>query len=199
MNARILVVEDDQVFLPVVSAVRDVGGDHVERARDGSSAIARLHADRFDLVLLGDRISGRDATAIAAMIRDLPGDGGRPRLVALTVLPDFVVGRELLAGVGRDGAPPENPFDLPELLALLTRQRRAAPGGVAGSTLLVQAEPAHGRRRRPERAPRRRRFKDAGPEWKGLGSPGGVIGDDGRMPAGKSGQSHSAYGTGTPS
>ncbi len=158
MNARILVVEDDHDRHAVVSAARRAGGHHVEHARDGAGAIARLHADSFDVVLLGDRISGRDAAAITEMIRGLPGEAGRPRLVALTTLPDFVVGRELLAGRGPHGAKPENPFDLAEMLAILTRQRRAAPGGVAPraaeAAVTARNNVACGRRRRPERVRR---------------------------------------------
>lgn len=72
MTHRILVVEDDPALRPrLVRGLRKAGYE-VESEDSGDSAIARLRAERFDLLVLDLMLPGADGEAILRMLRSLP-------------------------------------------------------------------------------------------------------------------------------
>ena len=130
METRILLVEDDHLQQTVLTAALAADGHVVETCSDGLDAVWRIREGRFDVVLMDYRLPEIDGLATARLIHDLMGETARPRLVALTAMPDDVNGRELLAGQAFDEVVAK-PVDLPELLAIVTRHLRSAPNGTA--------------------------------------------------------------------
>lgn len=126
METRILLVEDDPLQQTMLTAALAVDGHVVETCSDGLDAVWRIHEGRFDLVLMDYRLPEIDGLATARLIHDLMGETARPRLVALTAMPDDVNGRKLLAERAFDEVVAK-PVDLPELLAIVTRHLRSAP------------------------------------------------------------------------
>ena len=140
-QARILVVEDDHLQQSLLKSALEAGGYEVETASDGLSAVWKIREGQYDLVLLDYQLPEMDGLATARLVNDLMGEAARPRLVALTAMPDIVIGRELLAGKAFDGVVAKS-ADLPELLATVTHYLRSAPASAARraseSNLLLQ-------------------------------------------------------------
>ncbi len=124
-QGRILVVEDDDIQQSVLRSVLEAGGFEVETVSDGSTAVSMIGDGGYDLVLLDYLLPEIDGLEIARMVRDRMGETARPRLVALTALPDIVIGRELVSGKAFDTVLGKS-VDLPELLAIVTRYLRTA-------------------------------------------------------------------------
>ena len=141
MQARILVVEDDQLQQSLLKSALEGCGYEVETASDGLSAVWRIREGHYDLVLLDYNLPEMDGMAVARLINDLMGQVARPRLVALTAIPGCVLGRELLTGKVFDSVVAKS-VDLPALLATITRHVRTAPSravrAAAEFGLLVQ-------------------------------------------------------------
>jgi CheY-like chemotaxis protein len=126
METRILIVEDDHLQQTVLAAALVADGHVVETCSDGLDAVWRIHKGRFDVVLMDYQLPEIDGLAAALLVHDLMGETARPRLVALTAMPDGVNGRELLAERAFDEVVAK-PVDLPELLAIVTRHLWSAP------------------------------------------------------------------------
>jgi CheY-like chemotaxis protein len=126
METRILLVEDDPIQLTVLAAALVVDGHVVETCSDGLDAVSQIRNGRFDVVLMDYQLPEIDGLATARLIHDLMGETARPRLVALTAMPDDVVGRELLTERAFDEVVAK-PVDLPELLATVNRHLWHAP------------------------------------------------------------------------
>ena len=141
MQTRILVVEDDHIQQSILKAALSADGHEVETCSDGLDAVWRIREGRFDLVLLDYQLPEIDGLATARLIHDFMGATARPRLVALTAMPDSVVGRELLAERAFDEVVSKS-VDLPALLATVSHHLRAAPDGAmreaAESALLME-------------------------------------------------------------
>jgi len=80
---RILVVEDNDQNLYLVTFILERNGYEVESARDGSEGIARAASSRPDLILLDIQLPGMDGYEVARRLRAIPGLGGIP-VVAVT-------------------------------------------------------------------------------------------------------------------
>ena len=126
METRILLVEDDHVQQTVLAAALAADGHIVETCSDGLDAVWRIREGRFNVVLMDYRLPEIDGLATARLIHDLMGEAARPRLVALTAMPDDVNRRELLAERAFDEVVAK-PVDLPALLATVTRHLKSAP------------------------------------------------------------------------
>jgi DNA-binding NtrC family response regulator len=72
--ARILLVDDDRGFRVSTSALLRQDGHEVTAVGDGKEAVAALHAQRFDLMLLDLRLPGTDGLRIVEALR-LWGEG----------------------------------------------------------------------------------------------------------------------------
>jgi CheY-like chemotaxis protein len=125
MKARILVVEDDDVQRSVLRSILESGGITVDTVSDGHDAVSKILTGGYDLVLLDYLLPVMDGMTIARLIRDAMGEAARPRLIALTALPDIVIGRELISGKAFDGVLGKA-VDVPHLLAIVTRYLRGA-------------------------------------------------------------------------
>ncbi len=86
--ATVLVVDDDEAFIHKATAILTAQGHHVLSAEDGSRALALMHHDRPDLVVLDVRMSyvvgGLDVTEVMAgepKLKDIP-------LIMVSVVPD---------------------------------------------------------------------------------------------------------------
>ena len=126
METRILLVEDDPFQQTVLTAALAADGHVVETCSDGLDAVWQIRKGRFDVVLMDYRLPGIDGLATARLIHDLMGETARPRLVALTAMPDDLNDRELLAERAFDEVVAK-PVDLPKLLATVTRHLWHAP------------------------------------------------------------------------
>ena len=124
MQPHILIVEDDDIQQTVLRAVLETGGFEVDVVSDGPGAVIKIRDNTYDLVLLDYLLPEIDGLTIARMVRDTMGDGVRPRLIALTALPDIVIGRELVSGKAFDDVVGKS-VDLPEILAIVTRHLRS--------------------------------------------------------------------------
>ena len=130
METRILLVEDDHLQQTVLTAALTADGHVVETCSDGLDAVWRIREGRFDVVIMDYRLPEIDGLATARLIHDLMGETARPRLVALTAMPDDVNGRELLAERAFDEVVAK-PVDLSELRSIVTRHLRSAPNDEA--------------------------------------------------------------------
>lgn len=126
METRILIVEDDHLQQTVLTAALAAAGHVVETCSDGLDAVWRVREGRFDLVLMDYQLPEIDGLATARLIHDLMGETARPRLVALTAMPDDVTGRELLTDQAFDEVVAK-PVNLTKLLATVTRHLKSTP------------------------------------------------------------------------
>jgi EAL domain-containing protein (putative c-di-GMP-specific phosphodiesterase class I)/AmiR/NasT family two-component response regulator len=76
---RTLVVDDDRLMVEVVSIVlRDLGLQHVDVATDGASALERLSASSFDLLVCDLNMPEMDGARLLAHVAALPA---RPSII----------------------------------------------------------------------------------------------------------------------
>jgi CheY-like chemotaxis protein len=122
-QARILVVEDDDVQQCVLRSIFESGGFTVDTISNGRDAVAKIVGGEYDLVLLDYMLPVMDGMTIARLVREAMGEGTRPRLIALTALVEVVIGLELLSGKAFDGVL-SKVVDVPELLTIVTRHLR---------------------------------------------------------------------------
>jgi two-component system, cell cycle response regulator DivK len=83
MKGRILVVEDNEQNLYLVSFILEKGGYQVHTARDGREGIDRAAALKPDLILLDIQLPGMDGYHVARGLRENP-ELARVPIVALT-------------------------------------------------------------------------------------------------------------------
>lgn len=120
---RILVVEDDSLLGEgLVTALRRQACT-VDWLQDGTSAIAALRAEDFDLVLLDLGLPRQDGFAVLAAVR---GAGNRVPILVLTAR-DQVADKVRGLDLGADDYLIK-PFDLAELLARIRALHRRAQG-----------------------------------------------------------------------
>lgn len=132
---RVLVAEDHERLARFVAAVLRRHGMTVDLALDGDDALARLGANRYDVVVLDRDLPGTHGDDIC---RALVAERSESRVLMLTAassVKDRVEGLEL----GADDYLPK-PFDLAELVAraqALARRPGAAQPGALGYADLV--------------------------------------------------------------
>jgi len=112
---RIMVVDDDDDFLDMVSALLSHEGYEVIRAGDVSAALASVATTPPDLILLDLLMPGGDGEEFMSAYRADPGP--HAQVVVISGAKDAVVRADAL-GV-RSFVP--KPFDVPEFLALVGR------------------------------------------------------------------------------
>lgn len=128
LQSRILVVEGDSLQGSVLKAALATDGHEFDTCSNGLDAVWKVGEGHYDLVLLDYQLSEIDGLATVRLIGDVIGDTARPRVVALTALPDSVIGREMLAERALDEVVSKS-LDLPELLATVSRHLRSAAAG----------------------------------------------------------------------
>jgi CheY-like chemotaxis protein len=92
--ARILVVDDDDVFRQLIASALQNAGHEVLTAPNGFRALLLIRRFVFDVVLLDFNLPDLDGVAIAKLTCDLVRAPARPRLIALTATPERVAERQ---------------------------------------------------------------------------------------------------------
>lgn len=123
---RVLAVDDVPANRQLLATLLERHGHHCETAADAESALARLAAGGFDVVLMDVHMPGIDGEAAARLIRSLPPPAGRVPIVAVTAQVPAEERAALLASGMIEVI--EKPISSGELLAALSR----AVGGAAG-------------------------------------------------------------------
>jgi CheY-like chemotaxis protein len=111
-GGRILVVDDDALLRSSVAAVLTDEGYEVELAADGVDALAKIHANRPDVILLDVLMPRMNGKALLETLHMSPDTAGIPVLV-MTALHGFESHRTIALGA-TDLV--EKPFDVDELL-----------------------------------------------------------------------------------
>ena len=114
--AKILVVDDEPSMLKVLQLNLDMEGHKALLAADGGTALARIEAEKPDLVLLDVMMPVLDGWQVLEQISKMDGD--RPRVIVMTAKSggsDLVKGMEF----GADEYVTK-PFEIDELMEVVT-------------------------------------------------------------------------------
>jgi CheY-like chemotaxis protein len=95
---RILVVEDDENQRSLLTTILERKGYVVETASDGLEAIRRIRENCCDLALVDYDLPEIDGMAVATLVHDQMAQAWRPRLVALTAMPDLLYVKTAVTG-----------------------------------------------------------------------------------------------------
>jgi CheY-like chemotaxis protein len=95
---NILLVEDDELQLSLLTYILKQLGFAVEAVPDGLQALRSIRMKHFDLVIVDYNIPEMDGVAVASLILDRMSEAWRPRLIAYTASPDLLRSRIALAG-----------------------------------------------------------------------------------------------------
>lgn len=116
MPETILLVEDKQVLREMVSTALGKAGYSVEEAPDGSTALARIRARRFPVILTDLRLPGPSGLDLLRAAKELDDS------VAVIVMTAFGSIDDAVRAM-KDGARDfiQKPFELPHLLMLVER------------------------------------------------------------------------------
>jgi CheY-like chemotaxis protein len=82
---RVLVVEDNPVNQLVASGMLDVMGLEVEMADNGAEALAKLRAQRFDIVLMDVEMPVMDGYTATREIRRWEAESGRAHIPVIAM------------------------------------------------------------------------------------------------------------------
>jgi len=125
----VLIADDDRAIRESLERALQLEGYRTRTAADGVEALAAVHADPVDLLILDVMMPGVDGLGVCQVLR---AEGDRTPILMLTArveTPDRVAGLD----AGADDYLPK-PFDLDELLARMRALlRRAAPTTGAGA------------------------------------------------------------------
>ena len=83
MGTKILIIEDNEQNLYLITYILENAGHQVVQAKDGPAGIDRAQCERPDLVLLDIQLPGMDGYAVARELRSRPGLADLP-IVAVT-------------------------------------------------------------------------------------------------------------------
>jgi signal transduction histidine kinase/ligand-binding sensor domain-containing protein/CheY-like chemotaxis protein/HPt (histidine-containing phosphotransfer) domain-containing protein len=98
-GGHVLLVEDEPVNATVALGYLAALGCTSVWVKDGTEAVARSAAERFDVILMDLNMPGMDGFAAAALIRQLPAPSGRVPIIALTAHDSTHRARCLQAGM----------------------------------------------------------------------------------------------------
>lgn len=111
---RVLIVDDDEGILEVVSTAFTRRGFEVSVARDGAEALVRAELDSPDLVVLDIIMPRRSGLAVLERIRER--DGAHPPVIVVTA--DTNPQHEVSARAHGASEFLEKPFDVAALVGL---------------------------------------------------------------------------------
>ncbi len=120
-EGRLLVVDDDPQLRRVMRAAFTKQGYIVEDARSGETALEKLRAERYDLVILDRNMPGMGGVATCRSIREHSDIG----IIMLTVRKAEPERIEALDAGADDYV--TKPFSMPELLARIRANLRRVP------------------------------------------------------------------------
>jgi two-component system OmpR family response regulator len=128
-SRRALIVEDEPAIREIVRLHLSLAGFETEEVADGRTALERLRADRFDLVVLDVMLPGVDGVTVCRALRS-GGPNQRAAVLMLTARDtelDTVLGLES----GADDYLTK-PFGVRELMARVTAVLRRVSGDLSG-------------------------------------------------------------------
>ncbi|MCD6302500.1 MAG: response regulator [Anaerolineae bacterium] len=128
MSATVLIIDDDPVFVEMLSFVLDHGGFRAMAAYNGAEGIKMLTSEPVDIVILDVMLPDMDGFETCRRIRNTPSVSDVPILMlsARTQVVDKLSGFE--SGADDYVAKPADPKEvMARLKALLARARRAPP------------------------------------------------------------------------
>jgi len=123
-NARILVVDDDQVIQQLLKVNLELEGYEVEVASDGEEALLSYGAFQPNLVLLDIMMPKLDGWEVSRRLKEGPGGGSVPIVLLSARAQDSDVRRGSEIGVAAYVTKPFDPIALLELVADLLARRR---------------------------------------------------------------------------
>ena len=125
-RGRALIVEDESSIREIVRLHLSLAGFDTDEVADGHAALARLRADRFDLVVLDVMLPGVDGVTLCRTLRA----GGPNRRTAVLMLTARDTELEKVIGL-ESGADDylTKPFGVREFMARVTAVLRRTSGG----------------------------------------------------------------------
>jgi DNA-binding response OmpR family regulator len=123
-NARILVVDDDQVIQQLLKVNLELEGYEVEVASDGEEALHSYGAFQPNLVLLDIMMPKLDGWEVSRRLKEGPGGDSIPIVLLSARAQDSDVRRGSEIGVAAYVTKPFDPIALLELVADLLAHRR---------------------------------------------------------------------------
>ncbi len=136
MNARLLMIEDDDRLASMVGDYLRQSGFAFAHAGDGQSGLTYVQHNPVDLVILDLMLPDMDGLQVCQKIRAMPGANGQMPVLMLTAKGDpmdRIIGLEL----GADDYLPK-PFEPRELLARIRAILRRKSGGPAAGNVHMQ-------------------------------------------------------------
>ena len=136
MNARMLMIEDDDRLASMVGDYLRQSGFAFAHAGDGQSGLTYVQHNPVDLVILDLMLPDMDGLQVCQKIRAMPGANGQMPVLMLTAKGDpmdRIIGLEL----GADDYLPK-PFEPRELLARIRAILRRKSGGPAAGNVHMQ-------------------------------------------------------------
>ena len=136
MNARMLMIEDDDRLASMVGDYLRKSGFAFALAGDGQSGLTYVQHNPVDLVILDLMLPDMDGLQVCQKIRAMPGANGQMPVLMLTAKGDpmdRIIGLEL----GADDYLPK-PFEPRELLARIRAILRRKSGGPAAGNVHMQ-------------------------------------------------------------
>ena len=115
-GVRVLVVDDEPVIGEILTDTLAVDGHAVETAPDGARALARLGAERFDVVLSDVHMPGMDGMSLYRAVAELHPGLAR-RFILITGSSLTAAARQFLEETGVPVL--EKPFDLRAVRAIV--------------------------------------------------------------------------------
>jgi two-component system cell cycle response regulator len=137
----VLVIEDNDVNLELMTYLLRAGGYDTDVARDGATGLARMRQGGLDLVICDIQLPGLDGLRLVRAFRDEFGAAGPP-VIAVTAFAQ-AGDREKILSAGFDGylsKPIEPEIFVGQIGAFLPEARRAAVGGKETAATPVVAE-----------------------------------------------------------
>lgn len=131
MSATVVIIEDNEHNLYLLSYLLRANGVRVVEARDGIEGITRVRETRPDLVLLDIQIPGMDGLEVARLLR---ADGATASIPIVAVTSHAMVGdRERILAAGCVESI-EKPIDPATFVGEVLRFTPASPAGEEGET-----------------------------------------------------------------
>ena len=153
MQQRILIAEDDELQATVLVAAMRHCGYVVDIVGDGLEAVRNLRTRDYDLALIDYNMPHVNGRAVAQLLQDLPENGNRPRLIAITAATEQLNEFELANGSSSFDAVVSKSVGFPALLEVVRQNLIVA--AELNATLLQARD--HDRNCQAEALRRRRR------------------------------------------
>jgi CheY-like chemotaxis protein len=119
MVPRILIAEDDEMQSAIMQAAVQERGYEVDIVSDGLEAVRRLRTGVYDVALLDYHLPDVDGLAAARLLHDVPGEGKRAQLIAVTATADRLNERQIAGGTASFDAVVSKRQGLPALLDVI--------------------------------------------------------------------------------